>query len=432
MYDIPAFNYPALAEAIRKMNCRAKKLGCRSLVLRVVREYEEERKNRLGAKYLQARMVIELEGETPKLSGWSLLAVVERQPNGENLVRTVPGRSVPEQYRITDTHCDHCQAVRQRKEVFILGHDDGRFVQVGRQCLADFLGGASVESLVERLVAQAELEFEADDLCCGVGDRNFGDRRAFCRDIAEYLTVVAVVIRRLGWVSNTAVRERGEGQVSTSHLAWSLLIDYCTPYVQELIAQHDLRAEERDEKLAREALEWAKKQPADASGAPGASDASDYLYNLGVACRQTFVTYKTAGIVASAIAAYQRHLDREAELNTRRRQNLKRRHVGEIGKRCEFENVTVVRLRYYEGRFGVKAMVLFEDANGNRLVWWASKEPDVEEGDVVSLQGTVTAHNDYQGCPQTALQRVKITRKQPARAKFLGFGLQNDLEKTNW
>jgi hypothetical protein len=47
-------------------------------------------------------------------------------------------------------------------------------------------------------------------------------------------------------------------------------------------------------------------------------------YNLGVACRQSFVNYKTIGLVANAIAAYQRHLDREAELNIRRCQNLER------------------------------------------------------------------------------------------------------------
>lgn len=409
MHDIPVFNYNSLVEAIEKMNRRAEKLGCQPLVLRVVREYEAERKSRTGAKYMQARMEVELEGETPKLNGWSLLAAVEMLANGENLVRTVPGRTVPESYRTTDTHCDHCKSVRRRKEVFILGHDDGRFVQVGRQCIADFLGHVSAENLA----ARAEWEFSAGDLCRAAGDEDFCGRGGgeFCRDIREYLTTAAIVIRRLGWVSNTMVRERSNeyhSEISTSSLAWSLLIDWRKPYVQEMVAKHDLRAEERDEKLAQEALEWAKNQPT--------TGVSDYLYNLGVACRQSCVTYKTIGIVASAIAAYQRHLDKEAELNARRRRNLERRHVGEVGKRCDFENVTVVRLRYFDGQFGVTTLVMFEDAAGNCLVWWASREPDVEEGDVVDVRGTVKAHNDYKGCPQTELQRVKITRKQPLAA----------------
>lgn len=96
-------------------------------------------------------------------------------------------------------------------------------------------------------------------------------------------------------------------------------------------------------------------------------------------------------------------------MNIRRRQNLERRHVGEVGKRCDFENLTVVRLRYFDSQYGVKTLLTFEDSRGNVLVWWASKQlDDVGEGDVVNIRGTVKKHGDYKGCPQTELQRVKI------------------------
>jgi hypothetical protein len=147
-------------------------------------------------------------------------------------------------------------------------------------------------------------------------------------------------------------------------------------------------------------LEWARSQPT--------TGVDDYLYNLGVACRQSYVNHKNIGIVASAIAAYQRHLDKEAELNIRRRQNLERKHVGEVGKRSDFENVVVKRMRYFESEFGVKTLVTFEDQSGNVLIWWASKQLDeVEEGETVNIRGTVKKHGDYQGMPQTELQRVK-------------------------
>jgi hypothetical protein len=212
IYDIPAYNYEALADAVARMNRRAAKLGCEPLALRIVREYEQEQKGRLGAKYMQARMEVELIGETPKFEGWSLLAAVEMQENGENLVRNVPGREVPEQYRTTDIHCDHCQTERRRKEVFILRHDDGRFVQVGRQCIADFLLHVSAANLA----ARAEWEFSALRTCEDAVDEDYCGRGGgeFRRDITEYLATVAIVIRRLGWLSRSAAMDRGQAGAS--------------------------------------------------------------------------------------------------------------------------------------------------------------------------------------------------------------------------
>jgi hypothetical protein len=170
--------------------------------------------------------------------------------------------------------------------------------------------------------------------------------------------------------------------------------------------KNDLHAEERDETLAKAALDWARSQPT--------KGVADYFYNLGVSCRQTFVSYRTIGLVASVIVAYRRHLDEEAELNIRRCQNLERKHVGTIGKCDDFKNVVIKRMRNFESQYGVKTLITFEDAEGNVLIWWASKElnDDVAEGDIVDLRGTVKKHGSYVGCPQTELQRVKIVKSE--------------------
>lgn len=404
-FDIPACNLEALTEAIAKMNRRAAKLDCQPITLRVVREFEVEKKNEhTKLKYMQARLEIEVQGETPKFEGWSLLAAVEMQENGENLVRCVPGRTVPESFRTTDTHCDHCKSDRRRKEIFILGHEDGRFAQVGRQCIADFLGHVSAEKLAARAcwefsAMEAVDAADADDYCGGGG--------LWVKDITEYLGTVAICIRRLGWVSRSMLEKKGDYEGSTtSSTAWNLLTSK-SEYVKEFIAKHDLHAEERDMTLAAEALAWARNLPV--------AGVSDYEYNLGVACRQTVVSYRTIGIVASVISAYQRFMEKEEELNIRRKQDLVRKHVGEVGRRQDFANVTVKSMRFFESVYGVKTLVRFEDAEGNVLIWWASKalEDDVV-GDVVDIRGTVVKHDDYKGCPQTELKRVQIIEKVQA------------------
>lgn len=111
-YNIPATNYPALVEAIEKLNRRAPKLGCEPIVINVLRQYEVEKKSeRTGLKYRQTWMEIEVVGEAPKLAGWTLLAVIEMLETGENLVRTVPGQTVP---RVVPHHGHPLRPLQQR------------------------------------------------------------------------------------------------------------------------------------------------------------------------------------------------------------------------------------------------------------------------------------------------------------------------------
>lgn len=203
------------------------------------------------------------------------------------------------------------------------------------------------------------------------------------------------MVRRLGWVSRAAA---GDFQPSTSSIAWQILT-LNNESTKELIRKERLTAEERDETLAQEALAWGRSQPT--------TGVSDYLYNLGVACRMPWVTSKTLVLVASVIAAYQRHVDKEAELKVEVK--VERKHVGTVGKRSDFPSVTVKRLRYFESDYGVRTLVTFEDTEGNILIWWASKELDeIQEGDTVNIRGTVKAHGDYKGILQTELKRVNF------------------------
>lgn len=412
-YDIPARNFFTLEEAIEKLNRRANRLGCQPIMLRVVRRYVREKKSEAtGLTYKQNRMEVEVIGESPKLEGWTLLAAVEMLDNGENLIRTVPGQTVPEAYRQTDTHCDHCGAQRRRKEVFILGHEDGRTAQVGRQCIADFLGHVSASCLA----ARAEFNLSADQLASDAEDESWGmayggDR---CRDITEFLGTVAICIRRVGWKSRKMLEEQGRhDEMTTAALAWNILTDYKSKHIQEFVQKHQIVAEERDTTLAQEALDWARAIPT--------TGVSDYEYNLGVACRQETVNFKTTGIVGSAVSAYLRHLERVEELNLRKKRDLERKHLGNVGERLGFAQCEIKAMKYFESQYGVKTLVRFEDPDANVLIWWASKELDNwEVGDKVDITGTVDKHDNYNGCPQTVLKRVAEglpKAKKPRKSK---------------
>lgn len=395
-------NLEALRGRLEVLNRRAAKLGCNPVVLEILGEEQVERTNDRGIKYTETLILACVHGTTPKLAGWTLVASVEWMGE-ERLIRCVPGLECPEQFRTGDFTCDHCKSSRNRKQVFILRHENGRHVQVGRNCIADFLGGLSPETLLAQAEWLMEVQSEMSD-----AEDGWGGSYAESLNTEEFLAATSIVIRRMGWVARSAANET---TVATADNVWYLLKPYARTEEAKReharwIEKHNLYVVERDQDLAKEILAWASALPT--------TGVSDYLYNLGVACRAGFVTNKTAGIVASAVQAYLKHQEREAEIVRRQRADAAkvRGHVGTVGKREVFGPLTVRMMKYFDSQYGVKTLVKFEDATGNLICWWASKELDeLEQGDVVTIKATVKEHGDYNGTPQTIVQRAAIIEK---------------------
>lgn len=406
-YKIRAEYMTALQAEIDHLNKKALKLGVAPAVLHIQgTETVTNKKSVAGleVEYTTTFNIVSVTGETPKLDGWKLVAVVEKLASGECLLACVPNEVCPPQYRNSDgTTCDHCQSNRRRSEVFVVVHDNGSSAQVGRNCLADFLGGKSPEGILSYAMWGFGLQTllsEAQDEFWGGG----GGREAVGFNLEEFVKTTAAVIRRLGWISRTVAAgfegADDEHAATANNVAWLLGRTWSADEArrrEKFIQRNGIVLEDRDAKLATDALAWGVALP---------TDQGDYIYNLGVACRLGFVTAKTTGLVASLIAAYQRHIDREAELNMKRAANVNRQHVGTVGERSGFAGLTVKTVRSYEGMYGVRTLVRFEDSTGNVLVWWASGDTDFEEGQTVDVTGTVKKHDDWKGTPQTLLTRV--------------------------
>lgn len=224
--------------------------------------------------------------------------------------------------------------------------------------------------------------------------------------LEQFVKTTALVIRKLGWVSRKVANEMefAGGPRPTCEIVLGLLSppkhgSDARRVFDRFVAEHDLHTTERDEKLATEAIAWGKAL---------VTDDSEYIYNLGVAVRLGYVKLKTAGLVASLISAYQRHLDREAELNMKKAAAKNRKHVGVVGERQCFEQLTVKTIRSFDNEWGVTTLIRFEDAAGNVIVWFKSGDTYIEEGQVLDITGTIKAHEDYKGTPQTVIQRAKI------------------------
>jgi hypothetical protein len=402
-YRVPAQNLQFVTDKLAEINKTAAKLGCEPVrVVEVGRDYEK-RKNAAKVEYTIEFIIFVLEGTTPKFEGWHLVAVIEMLGE-ERLVKVVPGLECPISYRQGTMGCDHCQCDRRRNSVLVLQHEDGPHVQVGKSCVKDFLGGTNPEGIL----AWAELFHELDTCCGECQDEGFGGGSRRCPSITEYLSTVAVCIRRMGWVSSKMAQEFGREGTNTSYIAWRVCVDSNDKFIRELIVEKELVAEERDIELANKTLEWAKALP---------TDQGDYIYNLGVACRSGICNFKTIGLIASSISAYQREQDRIEELNIKAREPRLNEYIGEIKERRGFV-VTVKQMRGFESDFGVKTLVKMKDADGRTLIWWASGEAEwLKEGETVEITGTVKEHSEYKGWKQTTLQRVAAGLPKPKKSK---------------
>lgn len=386
MYKIPAICLPRLQSEIDELNKRSKRLKLNSLMLHVGEPIVEKHQGRLGSIYEVVYHMCHIVGPEPRINGWKLVGVVEPQESGENIVKMVPNHQCPMQFRTVTMLCEHCNTSRRRNFVCLLQDEEGSYKQVGRNCLKDFLGHASPESLLKA----AELNWDSGGLLSGAlsdEEWGFGGGHPRSIDIHPFLIYVSVVMRKLGWLPRS---KAGETE-ATADIAWRIMTSHGLS-TESFIKDHKLHPAEKDVELAQKTISWAKTLDPKTE--------SDYIYNLGVVARSGIVNEKNCGIIASAISAYQREIDKQTQF-------AGLSHVGTPDKREVFKGITLQSMRTFESMYGAKFLCKFTDQSGNVLVWWTSTDPDwLKVNETFDIKATVKEHSVYQGCPQTELSRV--------------------------
>ena len=351
------------------------------------------------------RVPLTLVGDPPQYAGWRFLAALEHL-DGENLVRAVGEEPVPTAFRSRGPACDHCKVKRRRGDTFVLKHEDGRVMQVGSTCIADFLGSDDAG----KLAAQASYFGMASDMAeGGCGDEGFGGGNSGSGevDLLSFLAYAAWAVRKVGWVSRTAAREKGEDDNATADHAWRWLTD------KEAAKKAEVEIADEDSALAASAAGWAEQL----SDAAIDADSGDYLHNLRAVARTGLASKKRAGIAASMIVAYQREVAKAREAADRAAARallpLADSHVGEVKKRGTWD-VVLVFVTGYESRYGYTTVLRFEvEATGQTITWKASDSgvTRADAGKRYALTGTVKKHDVYREQKQTLVTRCKLVEK---------------------
>lgn len=396
VYFILAAKLPEIRKQFERMTRRAAKLGIAPPRLVERTAYDQSRVRMLddGSKVtaLIPRVLCTVEGESPKLPGWSLLAAIEHI-EGETMIHSFDPAADVTAFRGAKNVCHHCNTVRHRASTFVLRHESGEVKQIGRNCLVDFIG----TDMAHTYAAYAEMLSQAMDACGeddDDGEGGFGGGRTAGRwPLVEYLAWCWSAIREFGWMSKKQCFNPGD--ISTSERVL-LTLNKVPTNIPRVSAPT-----EADTTKALATIEFVA----------ASTETSEFAENLRVLCRLDAVAERHAGLAAAMTMVYDREISRRQE----RAAKGPSVHVGTVGDRTVMD-LTLVRTRYIDSEYGVRTIAAFTDAGGNDLVWFASGKPewlhtdkdDPRIGETFTVKATIKEHSDYKGRPQTSLSRVQV------------------------
>lgn len=407
-YQIPTYQFGDFVARFAKLNRKAKKLGCIPATFMVLGEtvLKVEHVDEEGGRkiYDIPAKIVSVAGSAPQVGDHQLLARIEYLADAKSkLFHTVPGTDTKVDERFRDLNagvCEHCNTFRVRRDAFVVRNTiSGEQKQVGRNCLADFLGGTSPE----RIAASAAYFRLFDDIGHSGGDGftgYFHDRI----DTNAVLRLTSVYISLYGWVPKSQASEQFQSTAGRVYDHFSHSYSHFTEETKaELRRVAAIAKEPVHVERAAEVIAWVKNDLA-----PVAK--SDYELNLCTLVVGDLTETRHMGLVCSAVSAYQRAMNRGVEYARRRTEAGKSEFIGAAGDKFKGLPVSVQFVKSFANRFGSVTMVKFVDEKGNILTWFASGDKQFTPGEKVTISGSIKGQKEFEGNKETQLTRVKVAK----------------------
>lgn len=397
--SILASRLPEALEAIEKLAKKARRYGCPDIKVTVgeghrVTHYGKDWDGNEFAVKLD-HVYLTVEGDAPRIGNHEFLAHIELTSSG-NIVDVKPGvDDLDPRFRHSDGYCDHCRSARNRKDVFAVRDlDTGAQLQIGRNCLRDYLGIDNPASIAYRFAFWRQFnEWE---------EGFHGGRPEFCQSLQGVLSLTATCIRLFGWCSKGQA-QYDESLKPTSQYVSEVLFPSPRDSADERALRQRILDEhnEIDDQTARDTIQWVREE---------LNDGSEYGHNLKVLFGSDNIhDAKRLGICVSAVSSFLRAKERALRVTKERETAKTSQHVGQIGDRLRDVKLTLQFQRVVGSNdFGDCVLIKFVDDAGNLYSWFTSAGSGLNIGEQCLLTGTVKKHNIYEGIAETVLTRCKI------------------------
>lgn len=370
---------PLVLAKLEELNKRAAKLKLEPVTV----EFEVFKKGR--TEYAKCRV----KGVRLQIPGYTFVATVEHEKAG-NILYTVPGQSVPDQYRSTDGYCDHCQTKRYRKQVYVFRKEDGSHIQVGSNCLRDFMGDDPGALLLANSYARELQELSDEENLSGWAHKATPSLR-------EVIAYTIGVIRVDGGYISKAVAMAHDDMPSTRFHVYEAM--YPSKATREYAAKVEAALTEEDEKVIDETIEFAKGW---------ANSSNEYEYNLSVIARGETVKEKQMGLAVSLYPTVNRiQTLRKVKAEQNAVKAATSEYIGKVGERVRDIEAACVEARFIsQTQFGDRYLYKFQSDNVTMI--WFTEGRNIEVGNKYVVTGTVKEHTVYNGVKQTSLTNCKI------------------------
>jgi hypothetical protein len=363
----------------------------------------------LGDGTQERYYTVELDGAAAVVGVWAFVARIQHDltPSGSwhNTYHRLPsmaGVAIPDIYRERGPDCDQCGHVVYRKDTFICRHrGTGEWRQVGRNCLTALTGVNNALGLLEGLEkAEARLA-KAAAKDGGLPKDDPHERRAGTYvPTLPFLAYVARQIRIDGAFTSKRQAEAELGAIPTGAAAWNALRSAAWNHSSGLDVKPEALPTPLDQQQAHVWLRWVRHELRTGD--------DTFLGELQSLLQNDQLAYRSVNYAAFVARAYDKaHAAPPPPPPT----PVDHGYVGSVGERITLRVKVdkAIESRSFYGGTGY-AMTA---AGGERLMWWASaKAATLQEGDEVTITGTVDRHQVYEprfGRDRTPYKQTVLT-----------------------
>ena len=337
-----------------------------------------------------------------KINGWKFIASIDHLNTGNIVKSAVSNITLPEKYRTAkNTTCDHCHTSRYRKQTYIVYNENTKeFKQVGSSCLKVYTGldVASVVAFSDLYNTVSNYNGSSE----GWDYDGLGGFFASDKSISVLRTVCMAydLVNIFGYEKKGTGKKSTVGRViDTEDYLDGYMAKYQPKKYRELAQTFETKGlkfySENSMNKAKEIIKYVLSQKV----------TNDYMNNMHVILSNDWAHKKYRGFIVSAVAVYNKGLERDKEYQQEHANDMTSEHVGNVGERLNITVKSCNTVTSWESEFGTTYIYKFIDVNDNIYTWKTTK---VFKDGVTSLTGTVKTHNDYKGIKQTELTRCKV------------------------
>lgn len=372
----------------KRLARKAGKLGLTIPTFRIIRERVERAqmfelvdgmRHKIGEENVLVHD-IEINGAIPvKLPGWNFAARCETVNGQDNLIFSVPGIAVPNRFQTSGSVCEHCNTRRTRACTYLVQHvESGEFKQVGSDCLANFMGHESAESIAASFAFYGEILSDLSALRAAELDGWEGGAAVY--DL-RYVVACSIETQAVhGWLSRA--KAFANGGVATADRVKSIKPGECV-------------VTEESYRKADAAIEFFASPFTDRDG--------EFAHNLHTLANAGFCSDKSYSLACALPVCHSAALNKAARIIRQQRQRATSQHVFKVGERVRKINAVIVAVFHYNTEWGHQTKTILEDCSGNVLV---AKSLGTEAHIPVQFTATVKQHAEYDGIKQTVLVRA--------------------------